>query len=65
MPEKMTEKEFRQRVCKGLNKRQQRRFVLGREKYNNDPKEINYKEEIEQEQDDIIIYQMMDFVANG
>ena len=59
------EKQFRERVCKGLNPRQIRRFVLGREKYKNDPKVINCKKKIRDKQDDICVYQQIDFVING
>lgn len=61
----MEEAKFREEVCKGLSKRQQERFIEGREKYGNDPSIIDYDEEIQQEQDDIVIYQMMAYIING
>lgn len=62
---KLTEEQFRERVIHGLNARQAERFIQGRAKYNNDPAMIDYKAEIEQEYDDIVIYLQMDYVING
>lgn len=50
---------FRAKVKELINKRQYKRFIQGRRKYKNDPTKIDYKKEILEELDDVVIYRAM------